>query len=73
VKYAVIRLQGRQYIVSPKEEILVDFLGDKKPSPEVLLVTDDKKVKIGKPVLKTAKVGVKILGEEKGENSCQKI
>ena len=67
MKYAVIRLKGNQFLVNEKEEILVGFLGDKKPSTEVLLVVDDKKVQIGKPVLKTAKVSLKVLGSEKGE------
>ncbi len=41
MKYAVIRLQGNQYKVSEGEEILVDYLGGKKPAPEVLLFVDE--------------------------------
>lgn len=68
-KYAVIRLQGKQYRVSEKDEILVDKIADpKKVEPEVLLFADDGKVKVGKPVLKDVKVKVKVLAEmEKGE------
>lgn len=67
-KYAVIRLQGHQYKVSEKDEILVDLLGDKKPEPEVLLISDEGKVKIGKPIIKDAKITFKILEPEvKGE------
>lgn len=68
VKYAVIRLQGRQYKVTEGQELLVDKMNDLKLIPEVLLVADGEKVEIGKPILKTAKVSLKVLTEvEKGE------
>lgn len=73
-KYAVIRLQGQQFKVSEGDEILVglmssDLMSDvAKIEPEVLLFTDGKEVKIGKPVLKEVKVKVKVLAElEKGK------
>lgn len=67
-KYAVIRLQGRQYKVSEGEELLVDKMNDLKLTPEVLLVADGEKVEVGKPVVKDAKVTLKIVKEiEKGE------
>ncbi len=67
-KYAVIRLQGRQYKVSEGQELLVDKMNDLKLVPEVLLVADGEKVSIGKPVLKDAKVTLKIVKDlEKGE------
>jgi large subunit ribosomal protein L21 len=67
-KYAVIRLQGRQYKVSEGEELLVDKMNDLKLAPEVLLVADGEKVSVGKPVLKDAKVTLKIVKNlEKGE------
>lgn len=66
-KYAVIRIGGKQYKVSEGEEILVDRLTDTKAEPEVLLVIEDGKVKIGKPKVPGAKVKIKIIGEEKGE------
>jgi large subunit ribosomal protein L21 len=67
-KYAVIRLQGRQYKVSEGEELLVDKMNDLKLAPEVLLVADGEKVSVGKPVLKDAKVTLKIVKDvEKGE------
>ena len=65
--YAVIKIQGRQYKVSEKDEILVDKLGDQKPEAEILLAVKDGKVSVGKPTVKTAKIGLKVLGEEKGE------
>lgn len=65
-KYAVIKLSGHQYKVSEGEEILVDHLTDKKAEPEVLLISDNGKVKVGKPKVSGGKVSVKVLGEEKG-------
>src|SRR3990167_4752872 len=69
MKYAVVRIGGKQYKVFEGEEILVDKLADvQKIEPEVLLFTDDGKVRVGKPVLKDVKVKVKVLAEiEKGE------
>jgi len=67
-KYAVIRLQGRQYKVSEGQELLVDKMNDLKLAPEVLLVADGEKVRIGKPILKDAKVILKVVKDvEKGE------
>ncbi len=67
MKYAIIRIKGHQYKVREGEEILVDKVEGKKVDPEVLLVVDEEKVKVGKPIVKDAKVEVKILGDEKGE------
>lgn len=79
MKYAVIRIKGRQYKVSEGEEILVDRIQDPKDlNLEVLLVVDHKKgspdtkdfgvgVNVGKPTVSGAKIKVKVLGEEKGE------
>ena len=68
MKYAVIRLLGRQYKVAEGEELLVDKMNDLKLLPEILLVTDGEKVEVGKPVLKNAKVTLKVVKDvEKGE------
>ncbi len=67
MKYAVIRIGGKQYKVKEGEEVLVDKLLDVKTQPEVLLVVDDAKVSVGKPTVKEAKIKVKVLKEEKGE------
>jgi large subunit ribosomal protein L21 len=79
-KYAVIRLQGRQYKVTEGQELLVDKIKDlKKIEPEVLLLVEEEKhapntkdfgvgVNVGKPVLKDAKVTLKVVKDvEKGE------
>lgn len=65
--YAVVRIKGHQYKVSQGEEILVDSVGEGKPEAEVLLVVKDGKATIGKPLVKDAKITLKILGEEKGK------
>lgn len=68
MKYAVIKVSGKQYRVSEGEEVLVDKLLDAKVSPEVLLVVNEGKVSLGKPTVKGAKIKVKVLKEiEKGE------
>lgn len=69
MKYVVIRLQGHQYKVSEGEEILVDKLADpKKIEAEILLVSEDGKVKLGKPLVRDAKIIFKVVKEaEKGE------
>ena len=65
-KYAVIRLNGHQYKVSEKEEFLVDkVVGE--PDPEILLVADGEKVKVGKPKVVGAKVTLKKVEDIKGE------
>lgn len=63
-KYAVIKLQGHQYKVSEKDEFLVDFLGETKPEAQVLLVVDEEKVNVGNPLVKNAKVSLKVLEEK---------
>lgn len=67
-KYAVIRLQGRQYLVEEGKEYLVDKMNDLKLAPEVLLVADGDKVEVGKPLVKGATITLKVVKEvEKGE------
>lgn len=67
-KYAIIRIKGHQYKVEEGDELLVDKLGEKeKPEAEVLLLKN-KKVKVGTPTVKGAKVSLKVVEkEEKGE------
>lgn len=69
MKYAIVRLMGRQYEVKEGDEILVDLVPDvKNVTAEVLMLSNDGKVEIGKPVLEKAKVSLKVLVEEvKGE------
>ena len=71
--YAVIKLQGHQYIVSEWTELTVDNLSqkewDKITIDEVLAVFDEKgtTVKVGTPFVKWAKVEAKVWITQKGE------
>jgi len=66
-KTAVIRINNNQYLVQEGREILIDPIKEKNVKPEVLLIVTGEKVKIGTPLLKDARVKVKLLGEEKGK------
>jgi len=65
--YAVLKIKGHQYKISEGQEILVDKVGDAKVEADILLVSKDGMVRVGKPTVKDAKVTIKVLGEEKGE------
>lgn len=71
MKYAVIKTSGKQYKVKEGEEIVIDRVegekGGKITFDEVFLVVDNKKVKIGTPKVKKAKVVGEIVEQEKGE------
>ncbi len=69
--FAVVKIGNKQYKVSPKDTIVVDLLGGAEGETlefaDVLLVSDGKKVSVGKPTVFGAKVTAKVLGNEKGE------
>jgi len=62
---AVIETGGKQYLVSPGDKIKIEKIkgkkGDKVEFTNVLLLEKNKKVEIGKPVIKKAKVVGEIL------------
>lgn len=68
--YAVIKTGGKQYRVTPGEEIRVEKLqgnvGDEVIFEEVLLTSDGENVSVGKPFLDNAKVVARIAGHGKG-------
>lgn len=66
-KYAVLRIFGKQYLVHEGEEILLEGYKSGEITIETLLFVDGDKNDIGKPILEKAKIGYKIIGEEKGE------
>lgn len=67
-KYAVIKIKENQFLVREGEEVLVDKLDTDKPEVNVLLTVDGDKVKVGEPLVRGAKVKVKIVKqEEKGK------
>lgn len=67
---AVVRVGGKQYIVSEKESLLVDRLpdGTKELTLEPLMVFEGKDVKIGTPAVAGMTIKAKVLEPEvKGE------
>lgn len=68
---AVIKTGGKQYKVKVGDKVKIEKLegevGDKIEFAEVLLLGDDKEVKVGAPVLSGVKVEGKILRTEKGD------
>ncbi|XOB42395.1 MAG: 50S ribosomal protein L21 [Candidatus Nealsonbacteria bacterium] len=68
---AVIKTGGKQYIVSPGDKIKIEKIDKKEGSEitfkEVLLLEKGKKIEIGEPFLKQAKVIGKILKQGKNK------
>jgi len=66
---AVIKTGGKQYLVEPGDKIKIEKIKSKKEIifKEVLLVEKNKKVEIGTPLVKGAKVSAKVLKEGKGK------
>ena len=63
---AVVKISGKQYLVSEKESLLVDLLpeGTKELTLDALLVIDGDKTKVGTPTVKGAVVKAKVVEEE---------
>ena len=63
---AVVKISGKQYVVSEKESLLVDLLpeGTKELTLDALLVIDGDKTKVGTPTVKGAVVKAKVIEEE---------
>jgi large subunit ribosomal protein L21 len=68
--YAVIKTGGKQYRVSPGDTIEVEKLpyevGEQIELDEVLLVANGSGAKIGKPLVKGAKVKATVTSQTKG-------
>lgn len=68
---AVIKTGGKQYLVTPGQKLKVEKLnareGGKIVFGEVLLVSNDKKMEIGTPYVKGAKIEAKILKQGRGK------
>lgn len=70
MKKAVIKVGGKQFIVSEKETLLVDLLpqGTKELKLDALMLVDGDKVEVGTPFVKGVKVSAKVVDElVKGE------
>ena len=68
---AVIKTGGKQYLVRPGQKIKIGKLAKKEGSEvvfsEVLLLEKQKKLEIGNPLVKGAKVTGKVIGHDKGK------
>lgn len=68
---AIIKTGGKQYIVKPGDKFKVEKLDEKEGAEisfsEVLLVEKNKKIEIGTPKVKGAKVEAKILSQGRGD------
>ncbi len=68
--YAVIQTGGKQYKVTPGEELRVEKLdgkaGDEVYFDNVLLVSKEGELIVGRPVLENARVVAKITGQGRG-------
>jgi large subunit ribosomal protein L21 len=68
--FAIIETGAKQYKVSVGDRIKVEKLADKKEGDrvkfaEVLMISDDKDVKVGQPLVKGASVEAKVLAQGK--------
>jgi len=70
MKYAVVKIGGRQYKVVEGDLLEVEKLEGKKGElisfPEVLLLVDEDKISLGQPLVKGAKVKAEIVDQLKG-------
>jgi len=68
---AIIKTGGKQYLVKPGDKIKIEKIAGKEEKEitfkEVLLVEKNKKVEIGTPLVKSAKVIGKILSQGKAK------
>jgi len=71
MKHAVIAISGSQFKVEENQKITVDNLnlkeGEKSSIEQVLLIADDKKIEVGTPVIKDAKVEFEVIKNYQGK------
>lgn len=69
--FAVVDIAGQQFKVSPAERIFVprrsEEVGATITYDRILLLSDEKEVKIGNPVVKGASVTAKVVGHRKDD------
>jgi len=69
--YAVIQTGGKQYRVSPGQEIQVEKLpgqaGQQVAFDKVLLASDGESIKVGRPYVEGSRVMARILRQAKGK------
>ncbi|OGZ34708.1 MAG: 50S ribosomal protein L21 [Candidatus Portnoybacteria bacterium RBG_19FT_COMBO_36_7] len=71
MNFAVIKTGGKQYKVSPGQKIKIEKIDAEENKgvvfDEVLLIDDGKKVEVGQPLVKGAKVEGKILKQDRAD------
>ncbi|MEX0895976.1 MAG: 50S ribosomal protein L21 [Patescibacteria group bacterium] len=71
MNYAIIQLAGKQFKVSPDQELVIDRqsekIGDKITVEDVLLTSDGKTVAVGSPLVKNAKVTLTVKDHVRGK------
>lgn len=69
--FAIVRIQAKQYKISPKDTIVVDRMDGEVGAivefNDVLLQSDAKKISVGTPLVSKKTVKAKILSHSKGE------
>jgi len=69
--FAIVTIAGQQFKVEEGQELFVHQLdaseGDNLSFDQVLLIDEDGKVQLGKPVVDKAKVNATVLGHQKGD------
>ena len=69
--FAIVSIAGQQFKVQEGQEIFVHSLGanegEKLSFDQVLLISNDDKTSIGKPVIKSASVAATVIGDQKGD------
>ncbi len=66
-KYAICEISGKQYKIIPNVPFLTDWLDDeKKLAVPAMLLAEEGKVNVGKPVLEQI-IELTVLGDEQGE------
>ena len=68
--FAVIKTGGKQYLVRKGQKLTIEKLPEKEGSKvvfsDVLLIADDKKAEVGRPLVSGASVEGKIVKQTKG-------
>ncbi len=69
--YAIVDIAGKQFKITENEKLTVPRLngevGDKIEFDRVLLVSTDKGIKIGRPLLASAKVKASVISQDRGK------
>jgi large subunit ribosomal protein L21 len=71
IMFAVVEIAGQQLKVSPAEKVFVpkmqNEIGSTIKFDRVLLISDDKSVKVGNPTVKGVSVEARVLGHAKDD------